>query len=91
MIPARILTSEEAEKLGLKKPAEKSGFGINGVGCIVKGKQGEEGKLMEETILMENGDLELVFMDSERKNELKSRRQFAGYLKQFKKIPRGLK
>ncbi|MBU1136465.1 MAG: hypothetical protein KJ559_03070 [Nanoarchaeota archaeon] len=91
MIPVKILTSEEAERLGLKKPTKKSGFGIKGVGCVVQGKHGGEGKLMEEIILRENGDLELVFMDPEREKELKSRRQFTGYLKQFTKIPEGLK
>lgn len=91
MIRAKVLSQQEAERLGLKKLTKKSGLGIKGVGCVIQGKEGEEGKLMEEIILWENRSLELVFMDPERKKELKSRRQFSNYLKQFKKIPRGLK
>lgn len=87
MIRAKIITSKQAEKLGLKK----SGFGIKAIGCIVQGKHGEKGKLMEQMILKENEEVELIFMDPERKKELKEREQFDDYLKQFKKIPEGLK
>ena len=91
MIRAKILTPEQAEKLGLKKSVKKSGSGVKGVGIVVQGKQGEEGKLVEEMILRDNGKLELIFMDPERKKQLKNKRQFSKYLKQFKEIPRGLK
>jgi hypothetical protein len=90
MIPVKILSPKQAEKLGLKK--KEKGFGRNfGVSSIVSGKHGEPGKLQEQFIITENNKKELIFMSDERKQELKSRRQFSNYIKQFNKIPRGLK
>ena len=91
MIKAKIITQKQAEKLGLKKSEKKSGFGIKAIGCVVQGKQGEESKLMETSILKENGEIELILMDPEREKQLKNRRQFSKYIQQFCKLPGGLK
>ncbi len=91
MIRVNILTPQQAEKLGLKKTSQNSGSGIKAVGCIVEGKHGEEGKIVEQMILRENNETELIFMEKEREKDLKNRGQFSEYVKQFKKIPEELK
>jgi len=84
---AKILNSEQAEALGLKKPSA-----IIGRSVIMVGKSKEDpGKIVEEQIIRENHKKELIFMSNERKQELKSKKQLTAYLKQFDKIPRGLK
>jgi len=91
MIPVKILTTKQAEKLGLTKPIKKhKGKGFIGVGIVVSGGKNKPNKLMEKSII-ENNKKELVFIDTERIKKLKAKRQFSAYMKQFDKIPRGVK
>jgi hypothetical protein len=91
MIPIKILTPEQAVLLGLMKPCKKQkGKGLIATGLVVSGGKNKPDKLMEKSIIQDNKK-ELIFMDPEREQELKSRRQFSAYIRQFDKIPGGLK
>ena len=90
MIPVRILTPEQAELLGLKEPNKQKGGGLIAIGTVVSGGKNKPTKIMEKSII-KNNKRELIFMDPERRQELKNRRQFSEYLKQFDKIPKELK
>lgn len=80
MIPAKIITKEEAEKLGLTREKRS---GIAAAGCVMSGKKGEKGEVVERTIIRENGEFEMTFMAEERKKELRDRNELADYLNQF--------
>jgi len=89
MIPVKIISFDEAKRIGLTN--DKTGFGIAGAGFV--GKKESNGKITphEKTIIRNNGEMELVFMDKERMQDLKGRRRFSAYLKQFDKIPKEVK
>ncbi len=90
MIPVRILTPKQAELLGLKEPSKQKGSGLTAVGMVVSGGENKQTKIMEKSIIKDDKK-ELIFMDPERKQDLKNRRQFSEYMKQFDKIPEELK
>ena len=80
---AKILSPIQAEELGLKKPRNA----IIGVGTV----GGEKEEISERQIIRENGEIELIFMSKERKAYFKNKGNFIEYIKQFNKIPKGLK
>ena len=82
MIPTKIITLEEARKMGLSS----TGSGIAGAGYVMTGKDGEKGTVIEKTLLKEDGTIELVFMDENRKRQMIERNKLGTYLDQFNKI-----
>ena len=84
---AKIISFEEAKKAGL---TNEKGSGVVAAGFVERKENGKIIKV-EKTIIRGDGSIELEFMSEERKQELKSRRQFSAYIKQFNKIPEGLK
>ena len=88
---AKILTSETAELLGLKKKEEK-GFHNKfiGGGAVASMKDGVE-TLHENYTVTENNKRVLIFMSKERIKYLKERKKFSKYMKQFDKIPKEVK
>ena len=87
MIPVKIISFEEALKAGL---TNERGSGIAAAGFVGREENGKQ-IVSEKTILKANGEIELVFMSDERKEYFKKKGNLQEYLKQFKKIPRGIK
>ena len=87
---ARILKPDEAEKLGLKIKKNKGGGNRSfGVGGVISKKGNKE--TLQEKFIEKDGKIELLFMSQERIKNLKQRKKFSNYIKQFDKIPSGLK
>lgn len=90
-MPLKILSIEEAEKLGLRKKfKKKSGNAIMSVGQIVRGGDGQPDRTLETYTITESNKKQLIFMSEERKEELKREDNFIKYLEQFDKIPENL-
>jgi len=85
MIPIKIITREEAKRLGLTEDKGSGGRTAILVGGVVEGKIGEKGTMVERTVFHE-GNHELIFMDEKRKKQLNDKGQLADYLNQFHKI-----
>jgi len=92
MIPIKLISKEQAIKLGLeknpKKQKGKSGFGI---GIIVQGGDGKPERIIEKHLIKQNGEKELIFMSNERKADFKNKGNLKDYVKQFKKVPENVK
>lgn len=88
MIPIKIITKEQAIKIGLAKKSKTSGGSVMGVGGVIR--EDESGETTMETQIFRDGSNELIFMHPERKEYLKKTNALKGYLKQFKKIPEEL-
>lgn len=84
LIPAKIISFDEAVKLGLTK-VEKIGIGDCGVGCVAEGKHGEKGEIVER-FKIENGEHHLLFMHESRKNKLKEKGEYEKYLDHYATI-----
>ncbi len=92
MIPAKIISKEEAVMAGLaKNKKQKTGKGTIGGGVVVQVNPDGKEEEMETFIINENDEKILTFMHKKRAQVLKKKRQFSAYIKQFDKIPRGLK
>lgn len=88
MIPVKILTREEAVKLGLASEEEDLDRGnsiVGGGGVAEKGPDGKE-VLLETSILRANGKREIIFMHEKRKNKMKDKGHLAKYVENFEKV-----
>lgn len=83
MIPIKIITFEEAVRLGL---TEKPGEAIVAVGIVVTGKEGEEPRMVEKILLRSDGKKDMEFMSDDRKKQIDKQGELADYLNQFEKI-----
>lgn len=86
MIPAKIITFEEAKKEGLIYDGpDLSGESICGAMCVAKKekKPGAKEILLEKHILRKNGRKELIFIHEDRKKDLQKLKSFEVYLDQF--------
>lgn len=83
MIPVKIITKEEAIKIGLAE--DEKGYGVAAAGTMVKRKidKSEPEIILEKTIIRINGTKEITFMHDERKKQLKDQNKLAKYLDQF--------
>jgi hypothetical protein len=70
IIPVKIITFNEALKLGLTKREN-----IAAAGFVTGGKIGEPPIIMEKTLLKEDGTMELIFIHEDRKKELNERNE----------------
>ena len=61
------------------------------VSVIIEGDNKGNKKVVEKFKISPKGKKELTFMSKEREQNLKKQKQFSKYIKQFDKIPRGLK
>jgi len=91
MIPAKIITREEAVKLGLTEERKETGIGFVAAGTVVEGKYGKKGQhlkgtIMEKHELMPDGKNKLIYMHQRRKKEIENRGILADYLNQFQII-----
>lgn len=84
MIPIKLISKKQASKIGFAKRKEII------MGIMERGGDGKPDRILEKQII-ENNKKALIFMSEEREQELKKQRQFTKYIKQFNKIPRGLK
>ena len=84
---AKILSPKQAEELGLKRPSAIVGRSV----VMVGDSKDDPGRKIEEQLIRENGEKELIFMSKERKAYFKNKGNFKEYIKQFSKIPRGVK
>ena len=91
MIPIKIISKEEAVKLGLTEEKTDRGLGFIAASCV--GKKEKDGSIteVERVLLKANGDKELVFISEERKADFKNKGMLKDYIKQFKKIPENVK
>ena len=87
MIPLKIISLEEAKRLGLtgNKQIEK-GNSVFGTMVVMKKNDNNPDELMEKSIIKENGKRELIFIHKERKEYFKKKKNFEDYLNQFEKI-----
>jgi len=92
MIKVKIISKEEAIRLGLSNTnKKKSGGGEMGGGGIIKvDKETGKQETFESFIFKENGDKEITFMHEDRKKDLKNSNGLRGYLSQFTKMPKEL-
>ncbi len=86
MIPIKIISREEAVRLGMAEEKENKGEGVVMAGVVAKKEKDGSITEVERSIIKANGDKELVFMKEERRIDLDSRGDFLKYLDQFKKI-----
>lgn len=85
MIPAKIISFEEAAKLGLTEKEKGSGVAV-AAGFVASGKNGEKGEIIEKTLIKDDGTKELLFMHEDRKKEMEKRGHLKNYLNQFDTI-----
>ena len=92
MIPEKIISMEEAEKLGFTKRMNKSsGNAIGSIGYMGRGGDGKPDRILEKYLITKSNKKHLIFMSEEREEELKKEGTLPNYLKQFDKIPEELK
>jgi hypothetical protein len=84
MIPIKIISRKEAERLGLTEKVRMENGKAKSImaGIVVGGKEGEPGEVLERTIIQE-GKNELLFMHEERKKQLNDKGDLEEYLDQF--------
>jgi len=89
MIPVKILTREQAIKLGLAedKPQGKSGGAeLMGYSTLVTVNGTTKETVVDEQSKQSNGIKEITFMSKERKKYLKDTGSYINYIKGFDKI-----
>ena len=92
MIPVKIITKKEAVKLGLtKNKKQPSGQGFVGGGAVVYGSPDGTEETVETFIFDKDDKKILTFMSEKRIKQLKKRKHFSKYIKQFDKIPKEVK
>lgn len=84
MIPCKIISFEEAVNLGLTSGAADVGI-MNVIVKVPKDKKHHEGQTVEKSWIT-NGEHHLLFMDEDRKTELKKKGDYEDYLDQFNQI-----
>lgn len=84
MIPAKIISKEQAERLGLIN-SEESGNAVAMAGFVTKGKidKSEPEIILEKSLIRQNGKKELLFIHEDRKKELDKKGKLANYVDQF--------
>lgn len=90
MIKAKLMTFEEAKKIGLTDDGhDHRGESVCGAMCTAKKekKPGAKEIFMEKFYLKQNGKKELIFMHKDRMKDLKKKKGgFEKYMKQFDSI-----
>jgi hypothetical protein len=87
MIPAKIISFEEAKKLGLTSEINiDRGRAIIGAGVVASGKNGEKPEISQKSIMRADGTHELVLMTEQRKKELQDSGVYEEHLDQFHAI-----
>jgi len=85
----KILTSKQAEELGLKEKSKKRERGLGEMGAsttIKRNKITGVDKVVEKQLMYSNGKKEIIFMSKDRVEYLKSQNDYINYMKQFNKI-----
>ena len=92
MIPVKIITKKQAVKLGLtEEKKQPSGQGFAGGGAVVYGNSDGTEEAVETFIIDKDDKKILTFMSEKRIKQLKEKKQFSKYIKQFNKIPKEVK
>jgi hypothetical protein len=89
MIKGKIITFEEAKKLGLTDEGEDlSGESVCGAMCTAKQekKKGSKPIFLEKYYVKKNGQKELAFLHQELAKEKQEKGELNEYLDQFEKI-----
>ena len=88
MIPAKIITFEEAKAKGLTSDKKMpTGEGITGAMVVMKKNNDGPDELMEKYVIKTNKEMELNFMHKDRVKYLKRNKgNFEKYMNQFKTI-----
>jgi hypothetical protein len=89
MIPVKILTSKQAEELGLKEKklqGRSGGAHLVGYGTLVTVNKKTKETIVHEQTKEFDGKKEITFMSDERRQYLKNTNDYINYIKAFDKI-----